>query len=61
MFNRKRHCLGKENFDKRLADHLAKKLFSGKTVADLGAGVGHYGKILKKDQRLPDGKVMTEK
>lgn len=42
--------LGGNNIvDRRLADYLAENVFAGKTVIDLGAGLGHYGKIFQEE------------
>jgi cyclopropane fatty-acyl-phospholipid synthase-like methyltransferase len=35
-------------FDEPMATFLAKEIFNGKSVVDLGAGLGHYGVILSK-------------
>jgi hypothetical protein len=36
---------GNQMYDKPLAEYFANHIFSGQTVVDLGAGLGHYGKI----------------
>ena len=39
---------GNSNVDIRLANYLEREVFAGKTVVDLGAGLGHYGKIYRR-------------
>lgn len=50
------YCLTKENtiggnhmYDRPMAEYLAENVLAGKTVVDLGAGLGHYGKIFKEE------------
>jgi len=40
---------GNEIVDESLAEYLAKNVFVDKTVVDLGAGLGHYGKYFRKE------------
>lgn len=39
---------GNQMFDRPLADFLAHHVFKDQTVVDLGAGLGHYGKIFQE-------------
>jgi len=44
---------GNQIYDRSLALHLANNVFHGQSVVDLGAGLGHYGKIFRE----PDSAV----
>jgi len=39
---------GNALYDKRMAHYLAQHIFENATVVDLGAGLGHYGKIFQE-------------
>lgn len=39
---------GNQMYDRPLADFLANSIFQEQTVVDLGAGLGHYGKIFRE-------------
>ena len=39
---------GNEMYDRPMADFLAHSVFKDQTVVDLGAGLGHYGKIFRE-------------
>jgi len=50
------YCLPKDGviggnhiYDRRMAEYLANNIFAGKTVVDLGAGLGHYGRIFNEE------------
>jgi hypothetical protein len=42
-----KHLGGNEYFDAPMAQFLAEKIFNGATVVDLGAGLGHYGRLFQ--------------
>jgi hypothetical protein len=44
------HVGGNQLYDKPMADFLGSNVFNGKKVVDLGAGLGHYGKIFKESK-----------
>ena len=44
---RSKHVGSNHEFDASLAKFLAEKVFHGATVVDLGAGLGHYGKLFQ--------------
>lgn len=46
---KRRNIGGNEIVDMSLADYLENNVFAGKTVVDLGAGLGHYGKFFKEE------------
>jgi 2-polyprenyl-3-methyl-5-hydroxy-6-metoxy-1,4-benzoquinol methylase len=43
-----RHVGGNQMQDVPMATFLAQNIFNGKSVVDLGAGLGHYGTIMQK-------------
>jgi len=45
----KKNVGGNQIVDKYLAEYLANNVFAGKTVIDLGAGLGHYGKLFRQE------------
>lgn len=46
---KKSHIGGNWMVDTDLGNHLRDNLFNGMNVVDLGAGLGHYGKIFKEE------------
>jgi len=62
-----RYVGGNQRYDENLAHALASQVIKGGTVVDLGAGLGHYGKLLLEDETDPvaawegyDGAVNVE-
>jgi len=49
---RRRSMGGNHIYDRSLAEYLAKSVFAGYTVVDLGAGLGHYGTIFRESSSL---------
>jgi len=41
-------------YDQPLAEYFANHIFAGRTVVDLGAGLGHYGKIFQAGQKVKE-------
>ena len=48
---------GNALYDKRMAHYLAQHIFENATVVDLGAGLGHYGKIFQEIARSSLGGI----